>query len=92
MYDTGVRKDALNDIPLLDEVREFTKTFYNRNWARFDEAKPGTFKVVPNPSSLKNLKEDYRSMEIMIYGNVPSFEEIFITMEKLEEKINAIKI
>ena len=88
MYDTNVREEALGNIPLLNEVREFTKTFYNRSWARFDEAKPGTFKVVPNATSLKNLKDDYRNMEIMIYGNVPSFEEIIAKMGELEEEIN----
>ena len=88
MYDTDVKKEALSNISLLNEVREFTKTFYNRSWARFDEARPGTFKVIPGAASLKNLNDDYRNMEIMIYGNVPAFDEIIATMKKLEEEIN----
>ena len=88
MYHSYVKQEALNNLNLLSEVREFTKTFYNRSWSKFDEAKPGTFKLYPNNYSIDVLKEDYESMKVMIYKDAPEFEDILITIKKLETEIN----
>lgn len=88
MYDSDVKMEALNSLDLLDEVREFTETFYNRGWAKFDEAKPGTFKLVPNEVSMPALQSDYENMKIMIYGEMPDFNDILKTMKQLEDEIN----
>ena len=88
MYYSFVKQEALNNIDLLSEVREFTKTFYNRSWSKFDDAKPGTFKLYPNNSFIDALKEDYESMKVMIYKDAPEFEDILVTIKKLEKEIN----
>ena len=88
MNNSFVKKEALNNIELLNEVRIFTITFYNRSWSRFEEAVPGTFKLYPNENSIPNLKKDYENMKQMIFGDSPSFEEVLSVIKKLEEEIN----
>ena len=88
MYYSNVKNDALNNLDLLDDVRLFTMTFYNRPWAKFDEAKPGTFKLIPN--NLDDLKNDYKAMEAMFFREFPSFEEVIKVLKKLENEINGV--
>ena len=88
MYYSNVKNDALNNLDLLDDVRLFTMTFYNRPWAKFDEAKPGTFKLIPK--NLDDLKNDYKAMESMFFREFPSFEEVIKVLKKLENEINGV--
>ena len=47
MAKADVRNEALSDLELLEQAREFKKKFYPAAWAKFDQAKPGTLKLVP---------------------------------------------
>ena len=85
---SNVKNDALNNLDLLDDVRLFTMTFYNRSWAKFEEAKPGTFKLIPK--NLDDLKADYKMMEAMFFKETPSFDEIMRVLKELENEINGL--
>ena len=37
---------------------------------------------------IMSLKKDYEDMQLMIYGNYPSFEDIMNGIKKLEDNIN----
>ena len=91
MYSSFVKKEAFDSLDLLEEVRRFTMTFYNRSWAKFEEAVPGTFMLYPNEKSLPALRTDYDDMKNMMYGDIPDFEEVLSTIEKLESEINGLK-
>lgn len=88
MYYSNVKNDALNNFGLLEDVRLFTMTFYNRAWAKFEEAKPGTFKLIPK--NLDDLKNDYKLMESMFFKEFPSFDEVIDVLKKLENEINGV--
>ncbi|MCR5112997.1 MAG: nucleotidyl transferase AbiEii/AbiGii toxin family protein [Acholeplasmatales bacterium] len=88
MYYSNVKSDALNNLGILEDVRLFTMTFYNRPWAKFEEARPGTFKLIPK--NLDDLKNDYKMMEPMFFKDYPSFDEIVKVLEKLENEINGV--
>lgn len=60
------------------------------SWARYDLAKPGTIKLVPPDYLLRSLRKDYQEMEIMIYGERISFDEILDKIRILEAEINTI--
>ena len=87
----SVRDTALAEIGMLERVAEFKQKFYPRGWARYDLAKVGTLKLVPEGHVLKSLRSDYRAMEHMIYGDYPDFEDILFTLQKLEDEINELK-
>ena len=41
--------------------------------------------------SFNYLLSDYKAMRDMIYNDVPSFDTIIASIEKLEKEINALK-
>lgn len=90
MSQSSIKETALKDIDLLNDVVEFKQRFYPCAWARYDLAKVGTLKLVP-PVHVRNaLEKDYRDMQVMIFGETPTFEEIIVSLERLEQEINEL--
>jgi predicted nucleotidyltransferase component of viral defense system len=86
-----VRDRAMADLKLLQAVVEFKTRFYPSAWARYDLAKPGSFKVLPSEDNhIAHLEEDYRQMRVMIFGQQPEFPTILEELKKLEVAINAL--
>ena len=76
MSNSSVKQKALEQFDLLIKVAEFKNKFYPRKWARYDLAKQGLIKLIPAEHSISKLKEDYRIMHSMIYGEYPSFDDV----------------
>ena len=87
MYKSPVKEAAFADLELLDRVVKFKEKFYRCPWAKYEDAKAGTMKLMPPEFNLKALEDDYRHMQNMIFGNKPSFDEIMKTIQKLETEI-----
>ena len=91
MAQASVKVTALGDLALLQEVVEFKKRFYASGWANYDEAKPGSLKLIPPPRILDAMRKDYDAMGEMIFGRHPSFEEIIDGLRELETEINTLE-
>lgn len=63
MANSPVKAEAFADLDLLDKVVRFKDKFYRCSWARYDEAKPGTMKLIPSEKNIKVLKDDYEHMK-----------------------------
>ncbi|MCR1809462.1 nucleotidyl transferase AbiEii/AbiGii toxin family protein [Haploplasma modicum] len=92
MYISYYKNNIDFDDDLIDDVRIFHEIFYYRKWADFENAKIGTFKLIPNNTYLLNLERDYNNMLSMIYksDNKITFNEIIDTIKEIENKINNI--
>lgn len=90
MMNSSVKDYAFADIELLDKVVQFKEKFYRCSWAKYEEAKVGTMKLMPPERNLQVLKEDYDHMQNMIFGDKPDFEVILKGIEQLEKEINEI--
>lgn len=90
LANSDVKQKAFSDLSLLQKVVDFKKKFYPRGWAKYDEATPGTFCLMPSAHSLKNLKSDYKKMSEMIYGPSPDFDSLMHYIKQLEDEINAL--
>ena len=88
MSQTNVKGEALSQPELLIKVAKFKNKFYPRGWARYDEARIGSLKLMPAEHSLNRIASDYAKMKSMIYGEVPSFEELLQAINHLENEIN----
>jgi len=88
MAKSFVKEEALADLELLEKVVEFKKKFYPRGWADYDSAKVGTLKLLPPEYRLLSLRQDYKSMQDMIFDKQLEFDEIVTTLEQLEKDIN----
>ena len=88
MAQTTVKDDALEDMGLLEKVVDFKQKFYPRSWAKYEEAKPGTFRLLPPKERYGELKSDYTSMREMIFDKYLAFDEMMEILQRLEDEIN----
>lgn len=84
------KKDAFSQLDLLKRVVEFKMKFYPRKWAHYEDAKPGTLKLVPPAYRMEALRQDYVSMQNMMFGETPDFDELMGYIKELEVEINSL--
>ena len=87
---TKYKEKAYSNLDLLKEVRDFKKKFYPVSWAKYDEAIPGRFTLIPSDERIKELKKDYENMKEMINDNSISFNDILIEIKKIEIELNLL--
>lgn len=88
---SGICKNLLSNMNLLDSVARFKDRFYPSKKARYDLAKPGTLRLIPDINIQHKLQEDYSNMQIMFFKTPPTWEEIMSELKKLETLINMAK-
>lgn len=89
LYQSAVGERALADLGLLRSVAAHKSVFFARAWAKFDEAVPGTLRLVPPGDRLAEVGRDYERMRVeMIYGESPALEEVVAILGELEARVN----
>jgi len=88
MAKSPVKNKALANPQLLADVADFKQRFYPRGWARYELARPGTLRLVPDRAVRDALETDYRAMQEMIFGKQPSFDDLMAALQRLEQEIN----
>jgi len=83
------KKRALEKLELLTQVAHHKSVFFKSAWANYDEAKPGSLRLVPNANLAAALRKDYAGMREMIIGDAPKFDEILAMIEAFETEINS---
>ena len=73
---------------LRERVVNWKRLFFGSAWANYDEAKPGTFHLVPPSERLPSLQRDYQSMRDMYLSEPLSFDDILAILADLENQIN----
>ena len=88
MSQTWVADEALADIKLLKSVTRHKDLFYHSNWAKYDQARPGSFHLMPHDERLSYIGRDYREMLAMFFHEPPEFKNILEQLSHLEKRIN----
>ncbi len=52
------------------------------------QAKPGSFHLLPQDERLPDLRRDYQSMGVMLFGEASFFDDILNRLASLGEEIN----
>lgn len=94
LYQLGnsfVKDEALADRNLLADVVDRKDKLYHCPWAKYDECLTGKMHLLPNENNKSVIQEDYKAMQNMIYGEVPSWDEIIKYLTELEKEINQCK-
>jgi len=86
---SDVKEKALGDQDLLKSVVDFKMTFWRSNAARYDLCAPGTMRLMPPDGSIPLVEQDYASMQNMIFGEAPIFDELMSEIGRLESEINS---
>ena len=89
MAHSSVKMSALDQPDLLKRVVDFKMKFYPRSWAQYPEAKRGTLRLIPPAYRFASLQADYESMKGMLFGKIPSFDDVMESIRQLETEINA---
>jgi len=83
-----IAEQALARDDLRQRVVDWKSRFFAASWARYDLAKPETFRLVPPEFRLPELEKDYRAMIDYFLVPPPAFESVVKTVSDLEQQIN----
>ncbi len=88
LYKAGVFERIKNNRELLQMVVEHRQTFFRYNTLDYAGILNNGVRVVPSKDSWTDWRSDYTRTAIMIYNNIPSFEELMSFAEQLENEFN----
>ena len=71
-----------------ERVVNWKRQFFGSSWANYEQAKPGTFRLVPPAERLPALQRDYQAMRDMYLTEPASFDDVLTTLAELETRIN----
>ena len=85
---SNIGANAIDDISLLNEVRDHNIIAFNQKWKRFEEAIPGNIMIYPQNELADVIERDYLAMSGMIMGEAPPFQSILKEIKRLHNLIN----
>ena len=71
-----VLDQALATLDLLDRVADFKRVYFKAGWAKYDDARPGTLRLIPGKQLSNQLAQDYEDMQPMFFSEPPPFQQI----------------
>jgi hypothetical protein len=83
-----IAERALTRDDLRQRVANWKSRFFPSTRARYDLAKPGTFRLAPPEFRLAELKKDYQAMKDMFLVTPPTFDSVIHALSDLEREIN----
>ena len=85
---SGLGGKAMSNVELLQRVVEHKKVYFQSGWARYDEAKRGSLRLMPLPERVRALEEDYDTMREMFFAEQPPFAEVLRILGEWEQRFN----
>lgn len=86
---TKIADEALADDYLYDSVIEHRRKFIGLKGFDYDSLRKKMLKIVPTGEIRANWETDYKNtVANMIMGEAPSFEDIMLALEDLNNRIN----
>lgn len=82
--------DMLADHALCRRVVHWKSRVFARQWARYDLAVPGSFRLIPPLSRLDALRRDYARMQPMFLSTPPAFDELLAQLQAAEDRLNTM--
>ena len=79
----------LADQALCERVVEWKSRVFARQWARYDLARPGTYRLLPTDERRAALARDYGQMRAMFIAAPPEFEVVMARLAEAERALNA---
>lgn len=89
LYQSPRGATAIADLELLRSVARHKAVFFAAVWAKYEEAVPGTLRLVPPDFRLPELERDYALMRNeMLFGPAPTLGELLDTLRLIEQRVN----
>jgi hypothetical protein len=77
------------DHALAVDCAHHARLFFGSTDLGLDTAEPGTYTLVPTPAMRDALAKDYEAMAGMIFGYVPTLEDVLASVEALNNIVNS---
>jgi hypothetical protein len=77
-------------VALLETVIRFKQIYFAANWAKYENAVPGTIRIAPNEQLRKVLRDDYAQMKEMLPVDALTFDQILEKLDALESRLNLL--
>ena len=91
IMNTPIAEKALSNEELYKTVIEHRRMFIGLKGFDYSTLLPQTLSIVPQGEIREQWKEDYKIMqETMIYGDSPSFDELIIKIQALNDRIKQL--
>jgi hypothetical protein len=79
----------LADKALAEDCARHARMFFGSPDQGLETATSGSFTLTPAPGMMDALQRDYDAMSAMIFGSVPTLEEVLVSVKTAEDAINA---
>lgn len=86
---TNVGKKGCSDDALINDCVRHARMFFYRSNTGLEVAGRGSFRLRPPEAMLDPLRKDYDAMATMIFGRIPTFEEVLASVVAAEKQLNA---
>ncbi len=90
MGNSWVKEQAFERKELLEKDVVFKQKFYYSKSAHYETATLKDILIVPPDAIQEKLKDDYIDMKKMVYGKMPSFEEMIRFLGTLQKEIHCL--
>lgn len=84
-------RNAADNLEMAQDCVRHAKMFFNRPDFDLASAVPGSFTLTPHDEMMTTLEKDYEAMSGMIFGAIPPFGEVMVSISELEKRINQPK-
>ena len=79
----------LVDKALAEDCARHARMFFGSPDQGLETATSGSFTLTPAPGMMDAPQRDYDAMSAMIFGSVPTLEEVLVSVKTAEDAINA---
>ena len=90
LAESPVAARALADVALRERVVAHKAVYFRSGWARYDLARPASFRLIPPDSRIAALKSDHQATIPMFFNPPPPIDEVLDTIADLETRIRSL--
>jgi hypothetical protein len=83
-----IGRNATGDVDMAEDCVRHARMFFNRPDLDLASAVPGSFALTPHDGMLADLRRDYEAMSGMIFGPIPTVDEVVVAIAELEQRLN----
>jgi hypothetical protein len=81
-------RKATEDAEMAMDCVRHARMFFNRPDLDLASAVPGSFALTPHDGMLADLRRDYEAMSGMVFGPIPTVDEVVVAIAELEQSLN----
>jgi len=81
-------RKASGDMEMAEDCVRHARMFFNRPDLDLASAVPGSFALTPHDGMLADLRRDYEAMSSMVFGPIPTVDEVVEAIAELEQRLN----